>query len=171
MRGEDEIWQADLVEMIPYSYSNKGFKYMLTVIDIFSQYAWAVKSKNEKDISLAMKTILKQGRILKNLHTDRGKEYYNSEFKSLMQEFNISLYSTYSNLKASIVEGFNRTLKHMMRPEFSLQGNYKWINLLPTLMSKYNNKKHRTIGMKPKDVTGEDTRELLRRRGDWELCK
>ncbi|XP_043471971.1 uncharacterized protein LOC122504789 [Leptopilina heterotoma] len=51
----------------------------------------------------------------------------------------------------------------MMWPEFSLQGNYKWINLLPTLMSKYNNKKHRTIGMKPKDVTVEDTRELLRR--------
>ncbi|XP_043464235.1 uncharacterized protein LOC122499789 [Leptopilina heterotoma] len=51
----------------------------------------------------------------------------------------------------------------MMWPEFSLQGNYKWINLLPTLISKYNNKKHRTIGMKPKDVTVEDTRELLRR--------
>ncbi|XP_043468242.1 uncharacterized protein LOC122502321 [Leptopilina heterotoma] len=50
-----------------------------------------------------------------------------------------------------------------MWPEFSLQGNYKWINLLPTLMTKYNNKKHRTIGMKPKDVTLEDTRELLRR--------
>ncbi|XP_043475947.1 uncharacterized protein LOC122507353 [Leptopilina heterotoma] len=67
------------------------------------------------------------------------------------------------NLKASIVERFNRTLKNMMWPEFNLQGNYKWINLLPTLMSKYNNKKHRTIGMKPKDVTVEDTRELLRR--------
>ncbi|XP_043468339.1 uncharacterized protein LOC122502383 [Leptopilina heterotoma] len=51
----------------------------------------------------------------------------------------------------------------MMWPEFSLQGNYKWINLLPTLMSKYNNKKHCTTGMKPKDVTVEDTRELLRR--------
>ncbi|XP_043468380.1 uncharacterized protein LOC122502415 [Leptopilina heterotoma] len=50
-----------------------------------------------------------------------------------------------------------------MWPEFSLQGNYKWINLLLTLISKYNNKKHRTIGMKPKDVTVEDTRELLRR--------
>ncbi|XP_043479046.1 uncharacterized protein LOC122509234 [Leptopilina heterotoma] len=109
MRGIDETWQADLVEMIPYSYSNKGFKYMLTVIDIFSKYAWAVA------------------------------------------------------VKTSIVERFNRTLKNMMWPEFNLQGNYKWINLLPTLMSKYNNKKHRTIGMKPKDVTVEDTRELLRR--------
>ncbi|XP_051176792.1 uncharacterized protein LOC127291634 [Leptopilina boulardi] len=51
----------------------------------------------------------------------------------------------------------------MMWPEFNLQGNYKWINLLPILISKYNNKKHRTIGMKPKDVTVEDTRELMRR--------
>ncbi|XP_051159161.1 uncharacterized protein LOC127285719 [Leptopilina boulardi] len=51
----------------------------------------------------------------------------------------------------------------MMWPEFNLQGNYKWFNLLPILISKYNNKKHRTIGMKLKDVTVEDTRELMRR--------
>lgn len=165
MRGIDETWQADSVEMIPYAKSNKGFKYMLTVIDIFSKYAWAVptKSKNGKDISAAMKFILVQGRVPKNLHTDKGKEFYNSQFENLMQTYNIKLYSTYSNLKASIFERFNRTLKNMMWPEFSLPGNYKWLNLLPTLISKYNNKIHRTIGMKPKDVTVEVERKLLKR--------
>ncbi|XP_043468124.1 uncharacterized protein LOC122502243 [Leptopilina heterotoma] len=103
MRDIDETWQADLVEMIPYSRINKGFKYLLTVIDIISKYAWAVpvKSKNGKDVSHAMQSILR--------------------------------------------------------------GNYKWYDILPTLISNYNNTKHRTIGMKPKDVTLEDV-EILKER-------
>ena len=158
MRHIDETWQADLVEMIPYSKVNKGFKYLLTVIDIFSKYAWAVpvKSKNGKDVTVAVKSILDQGRVPENMHTDRGKEFYNSQFENLMQLHNIKLYSTYSNLKASIIERFNRTLKNMMWLQFSLQGNYKWIDILHTLISKYNNRKHRTIGMKPGEVTAKD---------------
>ncbi|XP_043477141.1 uncharacterized protein LOC122509930 [Leptopilina heterotoma] len=47
--------------------------------------------------------------------------------------------------------------------QFSLRGNYKWYDILPTLISNYNNTKHRTIGMKPKDVTSEDV-EILKER-------
>ena len=144
MRGIDDTWQADLVEMIPYFKINKGFRYLLTVIDIFSKYAWTVpvRSKNGNDITTAMKSILTQGRIPKNLHTNKGKEFYNSQFRSLMQQFNIKLYSTYDNLKASIIERFNRTLKNKMWIQFSLQGNYKWVDILSTLVSEYNDSKH-----------------------------
>ena len=165
MRGIDETWQADFVEMIPYFKTDKGFRYLLTVIDIFSKYAWAVRvrSKNGKDIPTAMKSILTQGRIPKNLHTDNCKEFYNLQFRSLMQQFNIKLYSTYSNLKASIIERFNRTLKNKMWIKFSLQGNYKGVDILSTLVSEYNDSKYRTIGMKPKDVTATDKEVLLQR--------
>ena len=47
MRGIDETWQADLVEMIPYFKINKGFRYLLTVIDIFAKYAWAVPVRSK----------------------------------------------------------------------------------------------------------------------------
>ncbi|XP_051155166.1 uncharacterized protein LOC127288758 [Leptopilina boulardi] len=47
--------------------------------------------------------------------------------------------------------------------QFSLRGNYKWYDILPNLISNYNNTKHRTIGMKPKDVTAEDV-EILKER-------
>ena len=69
MRGIDETWQADLVEVIPYSQVNKGFKYLLTVIDIFLRYAWdiPVKSKTGKDIATAMKSVLVQDRIPQKL--------------------------------------------------------------------------------------------------------
>ena len=89
-----------------------------------------------------MKSILTQGRIPKNLHTDKGKEFHNSQFRSLMQQFNIKLYSTYSNLKASIIERFDRTLKNKMWVQFSLQGNYKWVDIFSTLVFEYNDSKH-----------------------------
>ena len=43
--NKDEIWSADLVDMQAFSSFNKGFKYILTVIDVFSKYAWAVPIK------------------------------------------------------------------------------------------------------------------------------
>ncbi|XP_046737969.1 uncharacterized protein LOC124406577 [Diprion similis] len=89
-----------------YAGQNKDYKYMLTVIDIFSKYAWAVpiRSKSGDDVTKAMESVLTQGRVPKKLHVDRGAEFYNSKFESLMSRYGVKLYSTYSNLKASICE-------------------------------------------------------------------
>ena len=85
IRGIDETWQADLVEMQPYEKENKGYKYILTIIDIFSKFAWAVpvKSKQGEDVTAAMKSVLDEGRVPKNLHVDRGKEFYNWHFENI----------------------------------------------------------------------------------------
>ena len=72
-----------------------------------------------KDVSEAMKFVLVKGRIWKNLHTNRGKEFYNSDFQKLMNTYKLKLYLTYSNLKAAICERFNRTLKSAMWKKFS----------------------------------------------------
>ena len=165
IRGLDETWQADLVEIQPYSRENKGYKYLLTVIDVFSKFAWAIPILNEtgENVSIAMKSILSKGRKPKNLHTNQDKEFYNAKFQSLMQKYKINLYSTYSNLKASICERFNRTLKNAMWKKFSLRGNYKWLDILPELIASYDNRKHRIIGMKPKDVTKTNTSQVLQK--------
>ena len=93
-RDIDETWQADLVEMQPYAKENKGYRYMLTVIDVYSKYAWAiqVKSKSGENVTMAMRSILIQGRVPKNLQTDDGKEFYNAKFSELMKKYNIHLY-------------------------------------------------------------------------------
>ena len=164
VRGLDETWQADLVDMSAYARYNKDYKYLLTIIDIFSKYAWAVptKTKGSKDVTDAMYSVLKKGRVPRKLHVDQGKEFYNSEFKALMQRYDITLYSTFSNLKASICERFNRTLKGKMWNQFSLRGTYEWTDTVDDLLFDYNNTKHRTIGMKPKDVTARNETSLLR---------
>jgi Tat protein secretion system quality control protein TatD with DNase activity len=74
---------------------------------------------------------------------------------------NINYYSTYSEKKASVVERFNRTLKEKMWKQFSMQGSYKWIDILPKLVNEYNNTRHRTIGMKPSEVNKKNEQILL----------
>lgn len=164
MRGIDDLWQADLVEMGNYSTINKGYKYLLTVIDTFSKYAWAEATKSKKacDVSKAFQKILSMGRIPKNLQTDDGKEFFNSDFKKLMEKYSINHYSTYSVIKASIVERFNRTLKSQMFREFSFNGTYHWIDLYKALIDKYNRQKHRTIKMAPVEVNSKNEQNLLK---------
>ena len=157
IRSIDETWQADWVEMQPYSRINKGYKYLLTVIDNFSKYAWVVpvKTKSGPNVTAAFKSILDKGRKPQKLHTDRGLEFYNENFQRLLKQNNIKHYSTYSNMKASIVERFNRTLKSTMWKYFSAASTYKWTDKLQDFVDSYNNTIHRTIKMKPKDVTNK----------------
>ena len=77
LKGLDDLWQADLVEMGAYSSRNKGCRYLLTVIDGFSKYTWCISIKNKSgvDVSKAMLQIFKRGRVPKNLQTDDGTEF------------------------------------------------------------------------------------------------
>lgn len=163
MKGIDDLWQADLVEMGNYSTSNEDYRYILTVIDTFSKFAWVapLKSKTSTDVAKAMQGIFNLGRKPKNLHTDDGKEFFNKLFKKLMEKYSINHYSTYSVLKASIVERFNRTLKGMMWKEFSYNGSYHWIDLYKDIVDDYNRKIHRTIKMAPIDVNSSNEKTLL----------
>lgn len=165
IRSKDETWQADLVEMQSFSRENKGYRYLLNVIDTFSKYAWSVPVKNKTggDVAAAMETVLKKGRKPRNLQVDKGKEFYNATFQNLMTKYNINMYSTYSHMKASICERYNRTLKNAMWKKFSLQGNYKWLDILPSLITAYNNTKHRTIGMKPIEVVNTHQDQVMQR--------
>lgn len=168
VKGIDNLWQIDLVDMQKHARVNGGHKYILTVIDGLSKFAWAVaiRDKRGESVTAAMKKVFLQSkpRVPINIQCDAGLEFYNTHFKALMKQYGINMYSTYSALKASIVERFNRTIKGWMYKEFAAQGNYKWLKLLPDLINKYNNSVHRTIAMRPIDVDKlRDEKRLLRR--------
>ena len=112
----DAQWQGDLVEMIPYANVNGGYRYLLTVIDLFSRFAWAVptKTKTADDVTRAFNSILQQGRKPKALQTDSGKEFENHTFQHLLNEQGIKFFTVKSQFKAAVVERFNRTLKSKM---------------------------------------------------------
>lgn len=164
MIGIDDTLQADLVEMIPYAEENNGMKYILTVINIFSKKAYArpVKDKSGPEVTKAMESILKSmSHPIHNLHVDNGNEFYNKDMKKLLASHKIKMYSTFTTKKAAICERFNRTLKNKMWKKFSFRGSYKWIDILQSLINEYNDTKHRTIKMKPNDVTYGDEHYLL----------
>lgn len=164
MRGISDTLQADLVEMIPYQKQNKNMKYILTVINVFSKkaYARALKNKTGPEVTQAMESILNSlNHQIKHLHVDNGKEFYNKSMQNMLRERNINMYSSFSTMKAAIAERFNRSLKSLMFKEISLRGKYKWVDILQSLISKYNNRKHRTIKMKPNEVNITNEQHLL----------
>ena len=82
---KDNIWVVDLADMQLLSKYNKGIRFLLCVIDIFSKYAWVVPLKDKKDISMvkAFQSILKQSNSRKpnKIWVDKGSEFYNGYFK------------------------------------------------------------------------------------------
>lgn len=163
--NKNDLWQADLVEMIHYSKQNKGYKYILCVIDCFTKYAWAIplKSKTGVEVSKAMSKILTT-RSPKLLQVDNGKEFYNKTFNALMVRYNINMYSTFSTTKACIVERFNRTLKTKMFREFTARGTHEWISIVPSLINSYNNSVHSTIRMTPAQADKDPQLVTFKRR-------
>ena len=104
--GIDKIWAADLLEMAKFSSWNDGVHYLLMVIDVFSKFGWIEPVKNKKSLSIvkAFDNVLKTGRKPKVLWVDKGREFYNRDFKKLLDEKGISLYSTENEEKSSVAE-------------------------------------------------------------------
>ena len=109
----DEQWQADLADVALLKKKNKGYTFLLTVIDLFSRYAWVrpLRSKRGIEVADAFKSIFDEGRIPRRIQTDQGKEFENSHVRKLFERHNIELFSVKSAYKAAVVERFNRTLK------------------------------------------------------------
>lgn len=169
--GIDVQWQADLADMQGLAHQNKGVHYLLTVIDIFSKFAWVipVKDKSGPEMLKAFKRLFAESapRKPQRLHTDSGKEFLNKHVKPYLRDQGIELFQTSSEMKAAVVERFNRTLKTRIWTYFSAKNTKRYIDVLPGIVKAYNHSIHRSIGMAPSDVRKEDENRIwLRLYGD-----
>lgn len=130
--GVDTQFQADLVDMSAYSKENDDNKYMLTCIDVFSKYAWArvLKNKSGLEVTKAFNSILEEGRVPQKLQTDQGKEFFNKHFQDVMKKHDINHFATATDLKASVVERFIRTLKSRLWRFFTATNSQQYIDVL-----------------------------------------
>ena len=161
--GIDHQWQLDLVDMQALSRHNKGIKYLLTCIDIFSKYAWVVPLKDKKGPTLvkAFRSILEEGRKPYKLQSDKGGEFINKPFQQLLKEEGIRFFTTQNEAtKASVAERFNRTLKTRMFKYFTHKNTRKYVDVLPKIVSAYNHRKHSSIGRPPVDVKATNEKEV-----------
>jgi len=110
-----------------------------------------LKNKQGNTVLDALKSILKITQP-KRIHADKGSEFFNNDCKSFLKKNNIHLYYTNSEMKASIVERFNRTIKEKMWRYFTFSDSVKYIDILDDLIDSYNNTYHRSIKMTPNSV-------------------
>ena len=158
-KNTDDIWSADLIEMIPFARYNKGYKYLLMIIDVFSKYGWIVpvKTKTGAAVSDAFGRVFKtSGRVPSRLWVDKGREFYNKTLKQLLDKKGVSIYSTENEEKSSVVERWNRTIKRYMWKYFTANNTHKYIDILPELVEKYNNTYHRSIKTTPSKAINPD---------------
>lgn len=152
--AKDQLWEADIMDCSNISKFNAGYKYILVVIDVLSKYGYVklLKSKGAIAVCRAFTGILKLNKPT-NLRTDKGKEFLNSCFKDLTTKHGINHYTTINETKAAVVERWIRTLRMKMAKYFTANNSRRYIDVLGKLIESYNNTKHRSIGMKPKNVT------------------
>ena len=151
----DNIWGADLADMQLISKQNKGYRFLLCVIDLYSKYAWVVPIKDKKGDSLvaAFQKILKSGRKPSKIWVDRGSEFYNSKMTAFLKDNDIDRYSTFNEGKSVVAERFIRTLKSKLYKHMTSMSKNVYIDALPAIVEEYNNTYHSTIKMKPVEVT------------------
>ena len=136
-----------MVEIQKYSKWNKGIKYLLTVIDVFSKYGWIepLKDKKTESVSLAFDHIFKKSkRKPEKLWTDKGSEFISKHFEDFLKTHSIILYHTENEEKSSVI---NKTMKNKMWKMFSANNNTVYWDKLEKLVDDYNDTYHSSIKM------------------------
>ena len=134
---------------------NKGFRFLLCVIDIYSKYAWVVPLKDKKGAVIVntFQSILKKSNRKPNMiWVDKGGEFYNRLMKSWLENNDIEMYSTHNEGKSVVAERFIRTIKNKIYKHMNSTSKNVYNDKLDDIVNEYNNTKHRTTKMKPIDV-------------------
>ena len=136
---------------------NKGIKYLLCEIDLFSKHVWVVplKDKRANTIVNAFQKIVSKGCKPNKIWVDQVGQFYNKLFKRFLKINNTEMYSTYNEERSVVAERFIRTLKNKIFNHMTAVSKNIYFDVLDDIVNKYNNTVHRTIKMKPINVTSD----------------
>ena len=124
---------------------------------MFSKYVRVVALKDKKGTSIvnAFQKIISKARKPNKVWDDQGIEFYNNSFEDFLIINSIEMYSTYNEEKSVVAERFIRTLKNKIFKHMTAISKNVYFDVLDDIVNKYNNTVHRTIKMKPIDVTSD----------------
>ena len=141
---------ADLADMQLISKFNKGFRFLLCVIDIFSKYVWVVSLKDKKGVSIVnafQKLLDDSNRKINKIWVDKRREFYNNSFKKWLKDNGIEMYSIHNEGKSVVAEIFIRTLKTKIYKYMTSVSKNVYINQLDDIVGQYYFIYRRTIKM------------------------
>ena len=181
VNGPYTLIQADTVFYRNYSRQNKGYKYILVVVDCFSRKNWCrpMKTTTADECSKNLENILRSMPYTPSqFASDQGNEFNSKHpaiFNTLVDKYGMLMFTLKGPHKASIVERFIRTLKSRIERFFTENNTVKWIEVLPKISEALNNSYQRSIGMTPNEVNFENRSEVFNRlygaMGPPTLCK
>ena len=163
-----EIFMADLIEYPKFKVINKGYVYILLLIDCFTKQVFIapMKKKDQNNSALAFEMIFKTfDEFPKNLVTDGGKEFFNSSVAKVFQNYGINHYKTPTKTKwkASMAERAIRTIKNRLQKCFAKNKNHIWIHVVDQIVKNYNATPHSSHGFPPQDVADENRDEVYKK--------
>ena len=149
----DDIWSLDILDIKDYGpKNNRNYRYVLIIIDNFSKFGWTIplQNKNAQIVKDSFENIIISSKRKPNLiESDRGKEFYNNFLQDFLDKNNIKLYSRNSSYGAVFAEGFNRTIRDLLKKIVFENGDGDWIDVLPTKTKQYNKKIHSSTKLTP----------------------
>lgn len=157
--GIDKQWHVDLIDLRKYSTENDNKQWLLTIIDCFSKYGWcvALTDKRSQTVSNAFKEIvIKSQRTPNHCQIDLGKEFIGNHFQEMAKKLKINVFSTFSEIKNSICERFNRTIMEKIARYWTKNNTYRYVDILPEILRNYNNSYHRSIKTSPAKVNPQN---------------
>ena len=171
VRGIQHQYQADLMDMQNLSSQNSGTRYLLNVVDCFSRKAVSV-CLNKKTGPVVAEALRRAFDVLgwpRKLQTDQGTEFINDFVARLTQSKGVRHFSSDQELKASLVERFNRTLREKINKYMTHHQTPRYVDVLSKLVKNYNNSPHRgLLGMTPLSVTKANEGTVFRHQyGDY----
>jgi hypothetical protein len=148
------------------SKANDGYRYLLNCIDVFSRFAYSepMKTKTAVEVTDCFENKILRDRSINFLQSDKGGEFLNSKFQALLKVRGIRFYTSENDdIKAALVERFNRTLKERLYRYMTYKNTNRYVDVLPQIMLSYNNSYHRSIGRAPIEVNDENRDEVADR--------
>jgi len=151
-----ERLQMDITELNKLSRNNKGYKYLLIIIDHYSKYAWIYTMKKKSQTYENIKDFIDnhKDKNISIIQTDNGKEFKDNKLKKLFKENNINhiFSSTYKPQSQGLVERFNRYIKSKIYQHLTHTNNKNYIDVIQQLVNNYNDTKHSTTKYKPNEL-------------------
>ena len=151
INNKNNTWGIDLIDLTEWSDQNKGYKYLVTGMDIYTRYAFveAIKTKDKNEVKRIIQKFIKEYGTPTYIWCDQGKEFINKTMDKFLKSKNVELYHTYSKFHNPFIERFNRTFKKIMWKYFTRNNTRNYIIKLDKLVSIYNNNFHSSIKTKP----------------------
>ena len=156
-------FQIDLCFILDLAEWNDGVKYLLTVIDCFTRYAFVrpLKEKNSQSVLRGFQDIIESlNEKPKIIVCDKGNEFINRNFKDYCRNINSKLITPKSNVHAAYVERFNRTIQNLIYRFLTEYSTNRYIDQLDNLVNSYNSRFHRMINMSPYEAETNPHAEL-----------